>query len=102
MFSVNGGLWYASVVSVAPATGELEGYGWVGAPPSKCSVVNRDMSVPSRYFCTARTVRPACGGAGQKGRNERNRSERLSSLARAYSHNGRRPLMKGVCFWLQV
>ena len=43
-------------------TGELEGYGWVGAPPSMCSVVNRVMSVPSRYFWTARTVRPAYRG----------------------------------------
>lgn len=51
------------MVSVVPPTGELEGYGWVGAPPSMCSVVNRDMSVPSRYFWTARTVRPAYRGS---------------------------------------
>lgn len=44
---------------VPPPPGELEGYGWVGAPPSMCSVVNSVMSVPSRYFWTARTVRPA-------------------------------------------
>lgn len=48
---------------MVPPTGELEGYGWVGAPPSMCSVVNRDMSVPSRYFWTARTVRPAYRGS---------------------------------------
>lgn len=54
------------MVSVVPPTGELEGYGWVGAAPSRCSVVNRDMSVPSRYFWTARTVRPAWMGGGLK------------------------------------
>lgn len=39
-----------------------------------CSVVNRVMSVPSRYFWTARTVSPAC--RGQRG------GERLSGWSR--------------------
>lgn len=47
------------MVSVVPPPGELEGYGWVGAPPSMCSVVNRVISVPIMYFWTARTVSPA-------------------------------------------
>lgn len=65
---------------MVPPTGELEGYGWVGAPPSMCSVVNRVMSVPSRYFWTARTVRPAYRGREGEGRGGKGQRKQFQVL----------------------